>query len=93
VRFLQQAQQTNMLGTYIYTPHSNNPRKIVAGDGHSCAIDDSDKKLACWGYSPDGEATPPSAALKNPIQIRTSDAHTCTLNRPESGSNFVKCWG
>ena len=80
-------------GPKIYAPRLNNPRKIVAGDGHACAIDDSDKKVVCWGYSPDGEATPPSASLNNPIQIGTSDSHTCALNRPESGSNFVKCWG
>ncbi|MBB1385738.1 hypothetical protein H5119_09315 [Pseudoalteromonas sp. SG45-5] len=74
-------------------PSLNNPRNIVSGDAHSCAIVDSVKKVECWGYSPDGEATPPSTSLNNPIQITTSDSHSCALNQPASGSNFVKCWG
>ncbi|WP_298769594.1 hypothetical protein [uncultured Shewanella sp.] len=74
-------------------PYLVNPRNMVSAYRHSCAIVDSAEKIACWGVFTDGVEDVPVTSLDNPIQVSTAPYHSCALNQPTSGNNFVKCWG
>jgi hypothetical protein len=46
----------------------------------------ADATVSCWGYTSDGESTPPAGAF---TQISAGNYHTCGLR----ADGFAVCWG
>ncbi|MEK6578478.1 MAG: RCC1 domain-containing protein, partial [Bdellovibrionota bacterium] len=65
-----------------------NPKQVVAGWYHTCALDDSG--VVCWGVQNDydfGQIQVPPG-LKNVRSISAGGGHSCAID-----DQGVKCWG
>ena len=62
---------------------------VNAGNSHTCALDDSDNGVTCWGLNNHGQTTVPDS-LSNPTQVSAGYRHTCALDDSDNG---VICWG
>lgn len=70
------------------------PTQVTAGDGHTCAVNDSDI-LFCWGDNEQSQLGVDSPTTSSPMSTLTSASspsaggqHTCAI-RPDG----VYCWG
>lgn len=63
-------------GTYVAIAHGTGSPCAILGDG----------SLACWGFDPDGRATPPPGTF---VAVATGDANACGVRT--NGS--LACWG
>ncbi|MGY8670817.1 MAG: RCC1 domain-containing protein, partial [Candidatus Poseidoniales archaeon] len=85
---------------YSQLPSGSKAVAISAGDYHNCAIMDN-SSVYCWGYNQrsqlgNGNQTNMNIPVhvnipigSNPVQISSSDSHTCTVM--DNGSMY--CWG
>jgi alpha-tubulin suppressor-like RCC1 family protein len=59
--------------------------KVRAGAGHFCGIR-ANQTVECWGFNPDGRATPPSGTF---LDVAPGGFHTCGLRTDHT----ISCWG
>lgn len=62
---------------------------VSAGGYHNCAIR-TDRTLACWGETYDGQASPPTGTF---TQVSAGDDHTCALRGRGWRQSPNHCYG
>jgi len=67
------------------------PDGISAGWRHSCAVDNNDGQLSCWGSNSDGQSSVPTSVTDTmAFRVGSGESHTCALMMD---TRQVQCWG
>jgi alpha-tubulin suppressor-like RCC1 family protein len=67
----------------------NHPKKVVAGQAHTCALDDDG--LHCWGDNYYHQLAPPGG--RHIVDVTSGKNHLCYVNEYEEYNYGIACWG